>query len=166
MKVIGLTKGWVAWVDDEDFDLVNHYKWYARIGKAGKAYAYRIEKRKSMNMHRIIMGAKGDEIVDHRNHLALERVVDNRRENLRIVAHIQNCYNTDGRARKYSRYKGVTYSQYGANRWVAQIAVDKRYHYLGRFPCETAAAIAYDKASLRLHGEFGRRNILKEIPNA
>ena len=28
MKVIPLTKGYVAYVDDEDFDRVNQYKWW------------------------------------------------------------------------------------------------------------------------------------------
>lgn len=58
MKLIELTQGRVAIVDDEDFDWLSQWKWcYDRIGKAG--YAVRTDcsgpKQKKVYMHVAIM---------------------------------------------------------------------------------------------------------------
>lgn len=46
MKEIKLSKGFVAYVDDEDFERVNAHKWYASIESRGtKVYAKRKTKK-------------------------------------------------------------------------------------------------------------------------
>lgn len=57
-----------------------------------------------------------------------------------------------------SKYKGVSwYKRY--KKWMAQIKVQGKSHYLGIFENEVDAAVAYDEASLKHHGEFGLTNV-------
>jgi hypothetical protein len=54
-----------------------------------------------------------------------------------------------------SRFKGVSlYRKDGT--WQAQITVNYRNRYLGRFPTEEAAASAYDDAAIAAWGRFAR----------
>jgi hypothetical protein len=63
MREIPITKGYVALVDDDDFDLVNRFKWRAHLLKGGKhVYAERWEyfpdrRRRVVYMHRQILGS-------------------------------------------------------------------------------------------------------------
>lgn len=82
-KEIFLGHGRVALVDDEDFDLVSQYKWYA--WKAGNVrYATRFNKldgkKKAIYMHRLILSPDVGKQVEHLNGDRL----DNRRCNLKI----------------------------------------------------------------------------------
>src|SRR5207253_3852593 len=99
-----------------------------------------------------ILQAPPSQEVDHRNGDGL----DNRRENLRLVAHAQNCRNQRLRPHS-SRFKGVTFNR-ELGRWHAAIMVDYRRIHLGTFDSEEEAALAYDEASRELHGEYGRPN--------
>lgn len=81
MIQIPLTKGLVAFIDDEDFDLVNQYTW--RAVKYHRSYYARgtlktDHKNRSCSMHRLISRPTAKQVVHHRNRLTL----DNRRCNL------------------------------------------------------------------------------------
>ena len=73
MKQIQLDKGKVALVDDEDYEYLNKYNWFAHKNKYGRYYACRDEHvgelKKRIYMARQIMGCEhGDKkIVDHIN---------------------------------------------------------------------------------------------------
>lgn len=78
---------------------------------------------------------------------------DNRVENLRLVSNQQNQFNrscNDGRG-----YKGV-YRK--GKSWKAEITVPDGRKYLGMFRTPEQAAIAYDAAARRWHGEHARLN--------
>lgn len=47
-----------------------------------------------------------------------------------------------------------------------QIACNNKQFKIGRFETEISAAIAYDKKTPELHGEFARTNILGKRNNA
>ena len=86
MKQISLTQGQFATVDDEDFEWLNQWTWYAnalvhRCCTKGLMY---YAKRTGISMHRQILGLKaGDKRrVKHINWNNL----DNRRSNLEIVS--------------------------------------------------------------------------------
>ena len=59
MKAIQLTKGFVAYVDDEDFERINAFKWCASIESRGtKVYAIRRERDHSKPPERRLVTIK------------------------------------------------------------------------------------------------------------
>lgn len=156
-KLIELTQGKQAIVDDEDFEWLNQWKWYAHKDKktwyARRSYGPRIE-RKSINMHTFIMGLNQGQKVDHRNNNGL----DNRRDNLRECTNSQNATNSTKRKGNFtSRYKGVSWDKRDKN-WRAQIMVDYKKKRIGNFDNEIDAAKAYDRFAIELHGEYASIN--------
>ena len=162
MKEIPLTQGYVALVDDEDYELVSQYKWLV-IPKSYTNYASRTiklqDKPTSQAMHRLIMGLEhGDKRqIDHINHNGL----DNRRNNLRIVTCQENQFNTKKREGGLSKYKGVALDRYN-EKWHANITLNEITISIGRFDNEIDAAKMYDRVALREFGEFACTNFPRE----
>ncbi len=71
---------------------------------------------------------------------------DNRPENLRLVSHRENIHAYYRQAPSTSRYVGVSWDK-KTGKWTAQIYVNKKDIYLGRFVCEDKAAKAYQDAA-------------------
>lgn len=150
-----LTKGKVALVDVADLLIVARYSWHAQ-NKKGYWYARRVSTidglRYRESMHRRIMEPGPGLVVDHINGDGL----DNRRANLRLCTHQQNCSNnsiltTSGR----SKYRGVRPS---FSKWEAVIKVDGRSRRIGSFFSPEDAARAYDAAARDAFGEFATLN--------
>lgn len=167
MQTIQLTQGFVALVDDADYERVSAYKWRALVDKRrGKVYAARKTRgphqiRRSVYLHRELLGITDPSIkVDHRNGNGL----DNQRENLRACSTSQN--NMNSRKRRdglSSRYKGVCWhKRYG--KFQAEIKLDGRSKYLGMFTDEIDAALAYDEAAREQFGEFACTNFPPKKP--
>lgn len=158
MKKISLTKNKVAIVDDEDFEYLNQFKWYATFS-SGNYYAIRgvtIEKHKQrgLTMHRVIMNAPNGVMVDHINHNTL----DNRKENLRLCNNTQNQQNRILISKHTtSGFKGVTWHKRD-NKWTAAIRVNGKRIYLGYHNTAEKAAHAYDDAAKKYHKEFASLN--------
>ncbi len=78
MKQIRLSKGLYALVDDEDFDWLNQWSWYASHESRGtKWYAVRREKGKKIRMHVAIWEHHNGPVpkglvIDHVNHFSLD----------------------------------------------------------------------------------------------
>ena len=152
MKKIKLTQGKVALVDDEDFDFLSRYKWHAHKGRS-TFYAQRSVKNGSscitIFMHRVIMETPDNLNTDHKDRDGL----NNQKHNLRNCTHGQNQMN-----RKCSgkiKYLGVNKDR---KYFQSRILVNKKRVFLGAFLNAKDAAIAYDKAALKYHGEFARLN--------
>ena len=147
---LALTQGMVALVDEIDFPLINKHKWRAH---PGLATYYAVTGHRNLRMHRIILSAPAEMMVDHRNGNGL----DNRRCNLRLCTRSQNAVNSAGPKGGSSQYKGVYWSKQ-KQRWIAEVRCNDRKYRIGRFRNEQEAARAYDEAALRLFGEFARLN--------
>lgn len=168
MRVIALTNHMNAFVDDEDFEYLNQWKWQA--AKAHNTfYATRSDNsftpKRTVKMHRVIMNLEhGDaHLVDHINHNGL----DNKKSNLRICTDSQNNSNRTSIKNSSSKFLGVTLKikrrRTTDNKfWYAQIRKDGKTLFLGSFPYtengEKAAAEMYDKHAKLLHGEFANLN--------
>lgn len=158
MKEINLTKGMVAIVDDDDFDRLNEFNWYAC--KCGDLYyarrCYRIKgKNVTTYMHRFILNAKKDDKVDHKNHNTL----DNQKNNIRICKEYENRANQSVQKRSSSKYLGVSWSR-KESKWIAQIGKNKKNLRIGCFDTEIEAALAYNNKALKLHAEFANPNVI------
>lgn len=155
MRQIELTKGLVAMIDDADYErVVAAGSWCASITPKG-AYALRgVAKpdggRTTIRLHNFLTGWS---FVDHINGDGL----DNRRSNLRRSDALTNGRNVGPRKGNSSGYKGVCFDK-RSGKWRAQITVNRHNHYLGDYADPVDAALAYDAAARRLHGDFARTN--------
>jgi hypothetical protein len=166
VKEIQLTKGMVAFVDDEDYERVNQFKWHAYFD--GRYHWYTQRKVRLANgkwstqdMHRFIMGLEpGDpRMVDHRDR---EQTLDNRRSNLRVATAAQNQQNAGLRKDSTSGFKGVSWET-KSTKWRMQIMDRGKKIHGGYFNCKIAAAAAYNYLAKTLHGEFAVLNDLSNI---
>lgn len=155
MIEIPLTRGQVALIDDEDFELVSRHKWCAWWNPNTKSF-YALTnirkpdgKRTMLKMHRLIMNAQPGEEVDHINHLTL----DNRKSELRLCTGSQNQHNAGKRADNTSGYKGVAWHK-NNQKWQAKIKLNGKNKHLGYFTTPELAYEAYCKSAHELHGEF------------
>lgn len=154
MKLIKLTQGQYAIVDDVDYTWLNQWKWYAANFR-GHFYAARKRKGRMIYMTREILGLgrKDKRQVDHRDHNTL----NNRRANIRICSHRQNLMNRKSVSNTSSQFKGVCWLKID-KRWQAAISIKGKTSYLGYFVREEEAALAYDIAATKEYGEFARLN--------
>lgn len=86
--------------------------------------------------------------VDHED----ENKSNNTFKNLRLGTSAQNKCNISKRKDNTTGYKGVYLDP--THKFRAQISINSRYIYLGRFNTAEEAHDAYKAASMRYHGEF------------
>jgi hypothetical protein len=152
MKTIALTQGFVALVDDADYERVSAFKWSA-TKTPRNVYAVRkvrtsAGRTTSQLLHRFIEGVTNRKIqVDHKDHDGLNC----QRHNLRPCVPGENNGN-QRKTRGASKHKGVSRDT-GRGLWRAYITIHNKSKFLGRFHDERDAALAYDVAA-RAFGEF------------
>lgn len=160
MKLIPLTKGLHAIVDDEDYEALSAHRWNASPTHLGTFYAARSEKKangrySTVLMHRVVNKTPRGLQTDHINGTTL----DNRRSNLRTVTARQNAQNSaPNRKLGYSAHKGVTWHKRD-RRWQARIIVNSKPLHLGYFTDEGEAAAAYASAAATHFGQFARTTL-------
>lgn len=164
MKLIPLTQGKFAQVDDEDYDVLMKRKWQAHKSKRSNVwYAISnikldVNKWKSIKMHRVIMKIDDPKIlIDHKDDDGL----NNQKNNLRLADKSKNSINRSKKNGFSSKYLGVRWYA-PRNKWSAQIQLNNKAHHLGYFINEKEAAQAYNNAALSLHKEFARLNIIED----
>lgn len=158
MKEIKLTQGMFAMVDDDDFEKLNNFKWFAH--KSGNAFyaETRIgdgyKKQKVLKMHRFIMNLNKEKlVVDHRDMNGL----NNTKENLRVCTRSQNAMNKKSQQGSFSKYKGVSYHKRN-KKFQAEITINSKKKYIGNYHKDVDAAIAYDNKAVEFFGEFAVLN--------
>lgn len=160
MKEIKLTKGKVAFVDDEDFERVNCFKWWAVYSRRSDNIWYaktrmRDTGEKVVCMHRFVLGLpqNKESQVDHKDRNGL----NNQKSNLRICSGSQNLGNTGLRKNNTSGFKGVSLRS-DHKKWRSNISFHKKVIHLGAFETKELAAKAYDEAAKKSFGEFAWLN--------
>lgn len=148
MKLIELTKGYQAVVDDEDFEFLNQWLWHYSNGYAvRKDYPLgRREPPTLIRMHRLINQTPEGMDTDHINGNKL----DNRKINLRSLDRSGNCHNRR-RPRKdnQSGYTGVAWIR-ATGKWRALITVHGKDYYLGHYIKKEDAILARKEAELNI----------------
>lgn len=142
-----------VFVDDEDYDWLNNYRWY--LGKFGcKYYAVTEINLVPVSMHRFILNALPNIQIDHKDGNSL----NNCRENLRVATSQENARNRKKIKRKCSSsYKGVIFIK-SRGKFRADINTGNVRICLGYFKSEIDAAKAYDEAAIKYFGEFAKTN--------
>lgn len=148
---IKLTKGEIAFIDEEDYPLVSQYSWY--FHSAGYAAHFNSKTKETILMHRLIMNPPKELDVDHIDSNRL----NNQKLNLRICTTSQNMAYKKLEKTNKSGYKGVSWSKL-SNKWRACIHVNNKFKHLGLFKDKDLAAQAYNAAAQKYFGEFGRLN--------
>lgn len=157
MKVIELTRGYAAIVDDEDFDYLAQWRWTSDVGKHA-IYAVRKETldngtTRKVLMHRVIINAPDDLQVDHKNGDG----IDNRRCNLRLATLSQNRQNAKLRKDNCVGSKGVHFDKQH-RKYRARIQANNKRIEIGLFRTVEEARKAYEQSAKQYHGEFARLN--------
>lgn len=148
--------GLITMVDDEDFEYLNQWKWYASKRKH-TFYVMRnirIEngKKTSILMHRQIINPENGLEVDHIDRNGL----NNQKINLRKCTRLENSLNRGSDKNSTSKYKGVSCNK--SKGWTAYIKIGEKRKNIGSFKTEIEAAIAYDIKAKELHGQFAGLN--------
>ncbi len=152
-------------LEQPDYYRLRRYKWVAHASGKGGVNLYAIrhklispKKTKMVYMHREIMNAFDERLVDHKNCNSL----DNRRRNLRFATRKQNRRNMRKVRNATSRFIGVD-NHHLRSKWRSRITDGEgKRILLGIFDSEVEAAKAYDEAAKKLFGEFARLNFPPE----
>lgn len=155
MKTINLTKGYVALVDDDDFERLMERKWQTTIKKNGKLYASASYGGKNKRMHRVILDPPPEFQVDHIDGNGL----NNQKSNLRLCTNAENSMNRKKRTDTLSKYKGV-FRLKGRDTYRVEIYKDGKKHIIGHFKDEDEGALAYNEAAKKMFGDFARPNVI------
>jgi len=120
----------------------------------------RQSKRTTIWMHKVLCPCDEGYIVDHKN----RNTLDNRKKNLRPATDSQNGANSKRSKSNTSGLKGVTW-QKKANKWQAQVMVNRKHLYLGLFDDKFEAAKAYDSKAREVWGDFAATNRMLGLLN-
>ena len=159
-------------IDSEDYKLILKYKWIVEKGRTtfyAMAHVGSWKKRETIRMHQLILGiipeknGKRAIKVDHKNHNGL----DNTRINIRTCTNEQNGFNQQLSKRNSTGYKGVIIKidkRRGRNsiKYNARIRVNGKLIDLGRHSTPLEAAIKYNEAALKFHGDFAYLNPINQ----
>ena len=153
MKEIKLNKGFTTQVDNEDYEYLNQFKWYARKDKT-TFYVERNKTKKDPNrelkMSRLIMKPFKSLEIDHIDRNGM----NNQKNNLRVCNRTQNMRNR--KSWSSSGYLGVHINK--EKYILAHIRIDGKCIHLGTFKTKIEAAKAYDIAAIKYFGEFANLN--------
>lgn len=141
--------------DKEDFDLIKNFCWSVNV------YGYICCTRRhntSVLLHRLVVNADNDKLVDHKNH----NTFDNRKSNLRIVDKSQNMMNRRIAKNNTSGVTGITWRK-DTNKWRVRIQANNKSINIGSYDTIEDAIEARNKAEEKYFGEYSYANSMKEV---
>lgn len=148
--VIGYdSKGKTFKIDLEDYEKVKTFRWYVQK-KTGVVMSVKKSGEFTL-IHRLVMGLNKEKVeVDHINH---DRT-DNRKENLRIVSHLDNMKNIPNNYKSNTTGKvGVIYRK-KTNNYQARIKVNGKHINGGYFKTFEEAVKRRIELEEKYFGEF------------
>jgi hypothetical protein len=151
MKEIQIKYNIKIMVDDSDFDWLSKYKWSLN----GSGYAAANVNGKTELMHRLIMGAKYGQEIDHKD----RNKKNYQRNNLRFCTRSQNNDNIGISSRNKTGFKGVCW-QNRERKYQSRIYVNGRSIHLGFFDDALDAAQKYNEAVKKYRGEYSYLNTI------
>jgi len=140
-----------AVIDAEDFLLIKGKKWSICTCNGIQyitSYSYENNKKTSILLHRLIVGAVKGQIVDHKNH----DTFDNRKTNLRFCSHGQNMANRKMSKANKLGVRGVTYDKTNKN-YEAKVTKNG-VRYRSKHKTLIKASEWVKMKSIEIHGEF------------
>jgi hypothetical protein len=160
MKIIILTHDKVAYVDDEDYDKVQNYKWVASPSRESRFYARVFLKsgfipRPSILLQHLIVGKapKG-----HRIFFKDNNPLNCQKENIEFISFAQAGHNYYKKCKSNKNtkenFKGVSVL------FIAKIKHNGKPIMLGNFNSEREAAQAYNAKAVEL---FGDKAVLNKV---
>lgn len=145
--------------DDDDHSLVKGYTWHITKGKhTYYVMGHNPDTNHRLFMHRLILGAKRCQMVDHKDGNGL----NNKKDNIRIATPAENARNKRSIRKPKSGYKGVSIMPDRKRMYMVQIGYNYGYIPLGYFADIILAALAYNEAAIKYHGEFAQLNALTQ----
>lgn len=157
-RLIRLTQGKFAVIDEEDYERINQYNWWVYKGKYTDYAVGSViidGMRRVIRMHQFVISGSFSE-VDHMNSNGLH----NYKSNLRGATKSQNMMNQQVQLRnKSSKHKGVSWNK-GIDRFTSYITHNRKRMHIGCFDNEDEAALSYNAKAIELFGEFARLNII------
>lgn len=145
--------GYHVKLDREDLEKVVRKAWHVR----GSYFRHTTKNGEpNITLHRYVIVAKKQQIVDHIN----GNTLDNRKKNLRFVTPQQSTWNRG--PHKGIKYKGIEKKLYKGGkwtgRWIAKLRKNGKTYKSKSFPTMEQAARARDKLSRKHHGQYARLN--------
>jgi hypothetical protein len=164
VKEIQLTQGYVALVDDDDFEWVSGLKWHVDL-RTNKPYVAHKSPglKKPLRLHRAVIERAGGAPIPNGMHIDHidGNPLNNSRANLRICTPAQNGANR--RTKNRNNTTGFTgIRQAPSGKWQAAVCKNNAQIYLGSFHSSAEAARAYDLGAKKHHGEFATFNFPEE----
>ena len=154
---VGFTKQNESFYFDlEDYDKIKNYCWY----KDKDGYIVNKTNDEMVRMHRLVLDANDEQVVDHINH----HKEDNRKCNIRLCTTKENNRNIGVRKNNTSGQTGITYDE-KYDCWRVSITVDYKTIHVGSFASKEKAIDARLKAEKEYFGEYSYSNSSKLVSN-
>lgn len=148
---IELKPGIITIVDRDQVERVQEHTWqYSADGYAVSS--------KLGRMHRFLLNAPADKVVDHIN----QNKLDNRISNLRLCSRAENGRNCDIPKNNTSGIKGVWYDK-RQNRWCAELMYNRKKIYLGSYKTKEEAGLARLTGEVEYFGEYAHNEYREKL---
>lgn len=155
----------LALIDDEDWDKCARYTWYVATSNTGsKSVRARVKDTNNVLLARYILNDFTSENIDHKD----GNFLNNQKNNLRPATYAQNAQNRKPQKSNTTGYKGVSPRPRSRVNptivYAATIRVNGKNKHLGIFDTKEEAALRYNKAAIKIFGEFAYLNKIEEKP--